>query len=115
MGRGQQPLPSGCRKQTDDPDVVAATMAKPGVVLKRPVGSDGSFGEHAELLIDLGGGRGPVGARMKQPAFVRPQVSNRRAWRSTPRISGDGTSMSPQARIAEQSDLPKRRNFTARG
>ncbi len=29
-------------------------MAKPGVVLKRPVGTDGSFGEHAELPKNLG-------------------------------------------------------------
>jgi hypothetical protein len=31
----------GAAKQSQDPDVVAATMAKPGVVLKRPVGSSG--------------------------------------------------------------------------
>jgi flagellar motility protein MotE (MotC chaperone) len=31
-------------------------MAKPGVVLKRPVGSDGPFGEHAELPKNLGEG-----------------------------------------------------------
>jgi hypothetical protein len=35
--------------QGEDPDVVAATMAKPGVVLKRPVGSNGPFKEDAEL------------------------------------------------------------------
>jgi hypothetical protein len=29
----------GAAKQSEDPDVVTATMAKPGVVLKRPVGS----------------------------------------------------------------------------
>ena len=39
----------GAAKESDDPDVVAATMAKPGVVLKRPVGSTGPFREHAEL------------------------------------------------------------------
>ena len=32
----------GAARETDDPDVVAATMAAPGVVLKRPVGSGGS-------------------------------------------------------------------------
>lgn len=31
----------GAAKETDDPEIVAATMAKPGVVLKRPVGSNG--------------------------------------------------------------------------
>jgi hypothetical protein len=44
----------GAAKESHDPDVVAATMAKPGVVLKRPVGSDGPFGEHAELPKNLG-------------------------------------------------------------
>jgi colicin import membrane protein len=39
----------GAAKESDDPDVVAATMAKPGVILKRPVGSDGPFKVHAEL------------------------------------------------------------------
>jgi hypothetical protein len=31
----------GAAKQSEDPDVIAATMAAPGVVLKRPVGSSG--------------------------------------------------------------------------
>jgi hypothetical protein len=44
----------GAAKESTDPDVVAATMAKPGVVLKRPVGSDGPFGERAELPKNLG-------------------------------------------------------------
>jgi hypothetical protein len=43
----------GAAKESHDPDVIAATMAKPGVVLKRPVGSDGPFGEHAELPKNL--------------------------------------------------------------
>src|ERR1700712_2202795 len=29
----------GAAKESHDPDVIAATMAKPGIVLKRPVGS----------------------------------------------------------------------------
>lgn len=44
----------GAAKESDDPDVIAATMAKPGIVLKRPVGANGSFGEHAELPDKLG-------------------------------------------------------------
>jgi hypothetical protein len=44
----------GAAKESTDPDVIAATMKKPGVVLKRPVGSDGPFGERAELPKDLG-------------------------------------------------------------
>src|SRR4051794_5348224 len=39
----------GVAKEVDDPDVIAATMRKPGVILRRPVGSNGPFKEHAEL------------------------------------------------------------------
>jgi len=52
MGRGQQSFPPG--RRPDDPDVVAATMSKPGVVLKRPAGSNGRFAEHSDLPSDLG-------------------------------------------------------------
>ncbi|QDF37800.1 cell envelope biogenesis protein TolA [Bradyrhizobium symbiodeficiens] len=58
----------GAAKETDDPDVVAATMAKPGVVLRRPVGSDGAFSESAELPTDLGDDDAEPGSkRRKQP------------------------------------------------
>jgi hypothetical protein len=46
----------GVAKETDDPKVVAATIANPGVVLRRPVGSSGPFAEHAALPTDLAGG-----------------------------------------------------------
>ena len=60
----------GAAKESHDPDVIAATMAKPGVVLKRPVGSDGPFGEHAELPKNLGQDGGKKAAR-KPPAKAR--------------------------------------------
>jgi hypothetical protein len=60
----------GAAKESKDPDVVVATMAKPGVVLKRPVGSDGPFTEHADLPTDLGqegsNGRHRKPAKLKQ-------------------------------------------------
>ena len=43
----------GFAREVDDPDVIAATIAKPGVILRRPVGSDGPFKEDAELPSDL--------------------------------------------------------------
>jgi hypothetical protein len=43
----------GLANEVDDPEVVAATMSKPGVVLKRPVGSDGVFKEQSVLPTDL--------------------------------------------------------------
>jgi colicin import membrane protein len=39
----------GVAKEVDDPEIIAATMRKPGVILRRPVGSNGPFKEHAEL------------------------------------------------------------------
>lgn len=54
----------GAAKESHDPDVIAATIAKPGVVLRRPVGTDRPFSEHAELPTDLGGG-GPTKAARK--------------------------------------------------
>lgn len=56
----------GIAKETDDPDIVAATMASPGVVLRRPVGSDGAFTESAELPTDLTGGE--AGRKPKRTA-----------------------------------------------
>ena len=66
----------GAAKQTEDPDIVAATMAAPGIVLKRPVGSSGPFREHAELPRDIGGGRRPSrtaakGAKGRSPGTAR--------------------------------------------
>ena len=44
----------GAAKETQDPEVVAATMAQPDVILRRPVGSKGPFTEHAALPTSLG-------------------------------------------------------------
>ena len=66
----------GAAKESTDPDVVAATMAKPGIVLKRPVGSDGPFGEHAALPKNL------EQDGWKKPA---PKPSGRKAKKSPAR------------------------------
>lgn len=71
----------GFAKETDDPAVVAATTAKPGVILRRPVGSHGAFSEHAALPTDfaLGDGRSSAGAtsppRIRRPTPA-PRVSS---------------------------------------
>src|SRR5580658_6312659 len=44
----------GAATASTDPEIVAATTNKPGVVLRRPVGSDGPFGENAQLPKNLG-------------------------------------------------------------
>jgi hypothetical protein len=81
-GAGSNLFHQGVAKETDDPDVVAATMSKPGVVLKRPAGSNGRFAEHADLPSDLGsaekGNRGE--SRRANPAIrPRPEISERDA------------------------------------
>jgi colicin import membrane protein len=53
----------GVAKEVDDPDIIAATMRKPGVILKRPIGSNGPFKEHADLPTHL-----PVDEAKRKPA-----------------------------------------------
>lgn len=43
----------GFASEVDDAEIVAATMSRPGVVLRRPVGSNGPFREDADLPDDL--------------------------------------------------------------
>ena len=64
----------GAAGESDDPDVIAATLKRPGVVLKRPVGSDGSFNEQAALPANLSSRTGPTksarkskGSKAKKP------------------------------------------------
>ena len=65
----------GAAKESDDPDVIAAAMAKPGVVLRRAVGSDGPFGEHAKLPTDLGGaGLTKAARKSKAPKAKKPSA-----------------------------------------
>jgi colicin import membrane protein len=47
----------GFAKVSEDPEIVAATMAKPGVVLRRPVGTSDPYKEDAELPTSLPIGR----------------------------------------------------------
>ncbi|WP_312015692.1 cell envelope biogenesis protein TolA [Bradyrhizobium liaoningense] len=59
-GAGSNLFHQGVAKETDDPDMVAATLSKPGVVLKRPAGSNRRFAEHSGLPSDLGSGENEV-------------------------------------------------------
>lgn len=69
----------GAAVESDDPELVAATMAKPGVVLKRPVGSTGPFREHAELPHKLGVGGRPVKVARKPEGVKSKKVPGRPA------------------------------------
>jgi colicin import membrane protein len=72
-GAGSNLFHQGFAKETDDADVVAATMSRPGVVLRRPAGSNGRFREDADLPIDLGCDE--VGARRER---TRSKANKRR-------------------------------------
>ncbi|MCK1365159.1 cell envelope biogenesis protein TolA [Bradyrhizobium sp. 62] len=69
----------GAAKETDDPDIVAATMEKPGVVLRRPVGSDGAFTEHSELPTDLADDEATPKRKAKSKAKSKPKKSPSKA------------------------------------
>lgn len=62
----------GAAKETNDPDIVAATMASPGVVLRRPVGSGGPFTESAALPTDLADGEAKPKSKSKSESKQRP-------------------------------------------
>ena len=74
----------GAARESRDPDIVAAALAKPGIVLKRPVGSDQPFSEDAALPTHLDGGdrRRPAKARAKpnkQPPHKTDDKAARKA------------------------------------
>ena len=48
-GLGRNAFQQDLARQTDDPKIVAATEASPGIVLRRPIGSNGPFKEDADL------------------------------------------------------------------
>ena len=52
-GAGSNLFHQGVAKESSDPEVIAATMSKPGVVLRRPVGSDAPFSQHPDLPTQL--------------------------------------------------------------
>ncbi|WP_346732532.1 hypothetical protein [Bradyrhizobium sp. 188] len=83
-GADSNPFHQGAAKESHDPDIIAATMAKPGVVLRRPVGTDRPFSEHAKLPTDLGGGGPRKAARKsKSPKGEEVFLSPRRQGRGT--------------------------------
>jgi colicin import membrane protein len=72
----------GFAKVSEDPKIVAATMAKPGVVLRRPVGSDARFSEDAKLPADLLAGkleRKPPKSKAQKKELPTEAVDNKAA------------------------------------
>lgn len=81
-GAGSNLFHQGIARETDDPDVIAATMGKPGVVLKRPAGSSVHFAEQSDLPTDLGlepADRGQGKSRPKPKHQATPKISEKTA------------------------------------
>jgi colicin import membrane protein len=81
-GAGSNLFHQGLATETDDPEVVAATMAKPGVVLRRAVGSTGRFSEHSSIPSQAAADRAheqPAPRRSKPHRRQPSQVSSKAA------------------------------------
>jgi colicin import membrane protein len=84
-GMGHNAFHHGFARETDDPKIVAAAMAKPGTVLRRPVGTKGAFTENADLPKQLWKIE-PSSSRPAKPkphAQPKPKQTRKRAGRKT--------------------------------
>lgn len=70
---GQNLFHQGLARETGDPDIVAATMEKPGVVLRRAVGTNRPYQEHAALPDTLPARRQAPTPKRSSPAKSRPR------------------------------------------
>lgn len=80
----------GFARETADPRIVAAAMARPGVVLRRAVGSNDAYSEHAELPRALPAGRtsrpprpAKSKAKAKEPKVFNEAVDSKVAARAS--------------------------------
>ncbi len=92
----------GFAKETDDPAIVAATLAKPGVVLRRPVGSDGAFSEDAELPKNL-----PVDKAAERPAKPRATTKAPPAQKVDDKAAREAASAFERERTGRDSERRK--------
>jgi hypothetical protein len=92
----------GAAKESHEADVVAATLAKPGVVLRRPIGTNRPFSEHAELPTELGAK--PTKAASKSKGQKQKKVSTRAVDKATER----------KAALAYEQDHARRQRERAR-
>jgi hypothetical protein len=101
----------GAAKQSEDPDVVAATMAKPGVVLKRPVGSDGPFGEHAAKNLGQDGRKKPAhkpSAKAKKSPAQPDKAGDRKAAQAYERERQRREREEAEEEVARQKERERR-------
>jgi len=78
-GAGSNLFHQGVARQTDDPDAVAATMSKPGMILRRPAGSTRRFAEHSDLPTGDEAEVDQDGRRPKAKKRPSPKISQQAA------------------------------------
>ena len=119
-GAGSNLFHQGVAKETDDPNVVVATMSKPGVVLKRPAGSNGRFAEHSDLPSDLGSagkGRRREGRRAKPAKGSPPEISERDSRKAAAEFEKEQKRREAERRgeeAARERDRERREKATAK-
>jgi hypothetical protein len=119
-GAGSNLFRQGVAEETDDPDVVAATMSKPGVVLKRPAGSNGRFAENSDLPSDLGSAEREH-RRERRPEKpgkrAAPKISERDARKAAAKFEKEQKRREAERRreeAARESDRERREKATAK-
>ena len=102
----------GFAKQTEDEEIIAATMAKPGLVLRRPVGTNAAFSEHAEFLLISAQASPPEhrqSPERRRPGRPRRSMTGRTARR--PRHSSGSRSVAHGKHSGKR--LPRRKKRSA--
>ncbi|MGY3609013.1 MULTISPECIES: cell envelope biogenesis protein TolA [unclassified Bradyrhizobium] len=119
-GAGSNLFHQGIAKETHDPDVIAVTMSKPGVVLKRPAGSNGRFAEHSDLPSDLGSGENGARRERRRPTRAKrtsPKISERDARKAAAEFEKEQKRRDAERRreeAARQRNRERREKATAK-
>jgi hypothetical protein len=113
----------GAARESKDPAVIAAAMAEPGVILKRPVGSDGPFTEQADLPdlsgVELGDkprktSRKPRSQPTKQPARPIDDKAARKAALAFEKVQKQRERERRRDEAAKQKDHDRRQQAIAK-
>jgi hypothetical protein len=98
----------GFARQVDDAQIVKATMAKPGVVLKRPVGSTKPFKEQADLPHLSGKERAVSAPRVRHGKPPPRGLDKKEAAKAAAEFEREQKRREKQRRQEEEAEAKKR-------
>jgi hypothetical protein len=107
-GAGSNLFHQGVAREADDPDVVAATMAKPGVILRRPAGSSGRFAEQSGLPTRDEAEGGRERRRPKSKTKSSPKISEKAARKAALAFEAEQKRNEARRRAELAADAKKR-------